>query len=30
MTSARAEDPELNDIRELFTLWNDELNLDER
>jgi hypothetical protein len=30
MSTARAEDPELNNIRELFTLWGDELNLDER
>jgi RepB DNA-primase from phage plasmid len=30
MSAARAEDPELNDIRELFTLWSDELHLDER
>jgi hypothetical protein len=30
MNTARGEDPELNDIRELFTLWSDELNLDER
>jgi hypothetical protein len=30
MNTARAEDPELTAIRELFTLWSDELNLDER
>jgi hypothetical protein len=30
VSTARAEDPELNDIRELFTLWGEELNLDER
>jgi hypothetical protein len=30
MNTARAEDPELSDIRELFTWWSDELNLDER
>ena len=30
MSTARAEDPELNDICELFTLWGEALNLDER
>jgi hypothetical protein len=30
MDAARDEDPELNDIRELFELWPDYLDLDER
>jgi putative DNA primase/helicase len=30
MESSREEDPELADIRELFTLWNDYLDLDQR
>lgn len=30
MKSSREEDPELADIRELFTLWNDYLDLDQR
>ena len=30
MESSREEDPELADIRELFTLWNDYLDVDQR